>query len=741
MRRLALLVGGFTAACLVTVYVFAPPLIFVGIAAGLCVLAYLLRYRFCRRIAILLLGFVIGCAWCIGHRTLFHPADAQLKGSTTYVSATVEGLPSKTAYGWLLEVHLTAPKGGDAELYFQTEPAVLPGDTVRCTVEFPAVAEDAAAVDSSLFGKVLGEHEVISCPDPSPFYRLRRFAAKVRSRLYQLLDKDTAGFYSALVMSDKSGISPALRYAMSQCGTYHMVSLSGMHISLLMGFVSMLCGKRRALSACLGIPLLICFTLFSGAGTATTRAAVMQLLLLLAPLLRREYDSLTALSAALLLLLIKNPWSIASQSLQLSFLATAGIVLFSQRLRERLMPRSLPNRFCFHAVNAVFSGLSLTLSALLFTAPLLLIYFGIVSVLAPVTNLLLLAAITVCFPFALFTALICFLSPALGALLAYPLQWFYRYIVFVSDFFSRLPFCAVYAEAPLLSWGVILAQTILVLGLLLECRRVLAVVSSAAILTTGCLLHFLPPRQDGFTALNVGQGQCLIWQCCGKTVMFDCGGSGDETASSAVQWLLSHRSYAIDVLVLTHFDRDHVDGAARLLSRLPVGEVLIPADAPQCEEKARLLSAAAQNAVTVREVCELTRLSCDGGTVTIFPPMDGDNENNCGLSALASAGNCDILITGDMDIPTEIALARRYDLPDLEVLVAGHHGSAKSTGNALLELLSPELVLISVGQNPYGHPEYSTLKRIEHYGGTAYRTDQNGNLTVRWEPYGATQNG
>ena len=90
----------------------------------------------------------------------------------------------------------------------------------------------------------------------------------------------------------------------------------------------------------------------------------------------------------------------------------------------------------------------------------------------------------------------------------------------------------------------------------------------------------------------------------------------------------------------------------------------------------------------------------------------------------------DILITGDMDVAAEQILAVRHGPHDIEVLVAGHHGSRSSTGSALLQTVTPEIVVISVGRNSYGHPAPEVLARIDEIGALALRTDEAGTIVI-----------
>lgn len=143
-----------------------------------------------------------------------------------------------------------------------------------------------------------------------------------------------------------------------------------------------------------------------------------------------------------------------------------------------------------------------------------------------------------------------------------------------------------------------------------------------------------------------------------------------------------------------------------------------------------MLTAAERAGTSVNLVAENITAEFPGGTLQIFAPVKRGTDND-GISALMSVEEYDILITGDMDMQSEQLLALRHGLHDIEVLVAGHHGSKGSTGNALLQTVRPELVLISVGENSYGHPSPEVLQRIEDAGALVLRTDELGDIEIK----------
>jgi competence protein ComEC len=232
------------------------------------------------------------------------------------------------------------------------------------------------------------------------------------------------------------------------------------------------------------------------------------------------------------------------------------------------------------------------------------------------------------------------------------------------------------------------------------------------------------------TMLDVGQGQCILLQSKGKTFMVDCGGSYDETAANtAASTLLSQGILQLDGLILTHHDEDHIGAAAYLLQRVSA-EVLILPDIPDHEpEEAELL--AHHTGQVLRCTYELD-ITWKDTSLRIFGSQNAKDDNESSLCVLFQTEKCDILITGDRSIESEFTLATTKTLPKLDILVAGHHGSKNSTGDYLLGVTRPDLVLISVGKdNSYGHPAEQTLARLEAYGCQVRRTDLDGTIIIR----------
>jgi competence protein ComEC len=146
---------------------------------------------------------------------------------------------------------------------------------------------------------------------------------------------------------------------------------------------------------------------------------------------------------------------------------------------------------------------------------------------------------------------------------------------------------------------------------------------------------------------------------------------------------------------------------------------------------------AQRHGVKVKTVTRETLCALGEAMVTIYPPVGAGDMNEQGLTVLATAEDFDVLITGDMKDSTERKLVEQYPLPDVEVLLVGHHGSKYSSHEDFLAAVKPEIAIISVGDNSYGHPTAEAIGRLEAVGAVVRRTDEEGDITI----YGGEEDG
>ena len=208
------------------------------------------------------------------------------------------------------------------------------------------------------------------------------------------------------------------------------------------------------------------------------------------------------------------------------------------------------------------------------------------------------------------------------------------------------------------------------------------------------------------TALDVSQGQSVVFSSGRSCVMVDCGGRStvEDPGDIAAHKLLAQGYRGLDLLVLTHPHDDHVNGVLRLMHWLPVRTTVVRVDMEQT-------------------------LTAGGISVRLYPePCTGREDGS--MIVLTSIGTYDTLIPGDVDSAAEAKFLADCTYPDIELLLVGHHGSKKSTCDAWLDAIAPDAAIISVGYNNYGHPTVETLARLQARDIPIYRTDRMGDVTV-----------
>ena len=249
---------------------------------------------------------------------------------------------------------------------------------------------------------------------------------------------------------------------------------------------------------------------------------------------------------------------------------------------------------------------------------------------------------------------------------------------------------------------------------------------------TVLLLSPLVPAagDDSITVLDVGQGLSVVIVSEGRAAVVDCGSSSGEDAGFITHEYLSNLGLTtIDLLVLTHFHADHVNGVEYLLSRINISALAIP-DPEGSYIAEDIIGLARKRGTDIIYVTGVHSASLGSTELILYPQYGFGDENERGL-AILSLGDVSALITGDMNSTSERSLLRFVDLPDIALLVAGHHGSRFSSSEELLASVTPEIAVISVGRNSYGHPSGETLDRFRYFSVTVFRTDQIGHVTVR----------
>lgn len=724
-------------------------------AAGALALASLLwallgrRTPHFRRVLLVLLPLMVSLLYFSAYRALVRQPVQALCGGEHDFSAAVCDWPEATEHGAKVTIRLHGLLGAKAVYYGDDDLLSLrPGDALSGTAWWNDVAAigdgDLRQFSSRGVYALLYDRDTLTvqpAPDMPLGYAPQYAAKALRDKLAQLWDDPSVlGFLTAELTGDKSLLPEEDYVAMQETGLAHIFAVSGLHCAFLVTLLSLLIPPTRRRTLCaVASAVLVFYMLLTGLSPSVARACVMQLFLLSAPLFRRGSDPLTSLAAALTAILLVNPYAVGSVSLQLSFAATLGMVLLSGRLYKSFTAwYGGRNRTVRAVLYFVAANLAATLGALVFTAPLTAYYFNILSLVAPLAGLLAVPAAGYAFMSAFVSALLGLVWTPLGHLAGYVPFLLVKYILWVAHLLLAVPYHAVYfTNVYLRVWLLYVYAAFLGCAVTPDGKRKYALASALTVLTLAACL-WLNSRWQQYGAfraavLDVGQGESVALCSGSEAALVDCGSSNSyvDAGSVAADALQSAGIRRLSAVIVTHYHADHTNGLTEVLTRLPVDTLYLPDIEDEYGVRDRLVSLAAHQGADVVFVTEPTRIALGEAVLTVYPPLltTGDL-NEQGLTALATAGDFDLLITGDMAGQTEQLLAQTYPLPDVEVLVVSHHGSRYSSDESFLRAVTPDNAVISVGDNRYGHPAEETLRRLQAVGAAVWRTDQQGSIRI-----------
>lgn len=570
--------------------------------------------------------------------------------------------------------------------------------------------------------------------------------AAVRDRLAAALPgAPHAGVVTGLAIGDQNGIPAHAWQQFAATGTSHLMSISGLHVTMLAGLVATLAGAlwrrvswlvqripvRRA-SVLAGGLAALAYTLLAGAGVPAQRTLFM--LLVAGCALWRGHTARPArvLLVALALVLAIDPWAVLSPGFWLSF-AAVGILLFAAAAawQSAAGQAAWPDRWRAALVGWGMTQWAVTLG----TLPIVLWYFQQFSLVSPLAN-------AVAIP--LISGLVAPLSVAAGLLPAplsgWSAQAAHTLLTPLMDllaWFAGLPW-SVWQQARPPQWAAALGAVGAICLLLprgVPGRGVGLLAMTPLLLPPAA---GIPDGEARVSLLDVGQGQATLVQTRAHSLLFDTGpasGSGSDAGSRIVLPVLRVAGIErLDRIVVSHEDSDHAGGLGSILAGVGVAtwQSSIPASHP-------LRAPATAHQPLEHQPCIAgDRWQWDGVDFQILHPsasayMENPDANARSCVLRIEAGGRRLLLTGDIEAADEMRLAREQPAAvQADFLQAPHHGSASSSSDVFLAATQAAHVLIPVGhRNRYRHPHPNVIDRFERHGRRVWRTDQDGAIHVR----------
>ena len=593
-----------------------------------------------------------------------------------------------------------------------------------------------------------------------------RYESEVLFR--KLLGEKNGATASAMVLGRKKGMDSEVKALYQGAGISHLLAISGLHLSLIGAGLFGLLKKVRlpvALSAGISTWILIVYAQLTGMGISTRRALVMFLLFLAAGLLKRTPDLPTSLAVAALLLLVPRPQRILDAGFQLSFSAVLGIAVMipvlqdgwedaapSLRVTDGVagwnIARTAIVRTCRLLRKNILAGLGITMTML----PFLLIHFYEWSPWSVLLNLAVIPLMGILLPCLIGLQLVARLTAFTHCLelpqhlLCTAIEAIFSCYEQLCRFTTALPGSILHTGYP--TWQTLTAYTIGLIALAVSGKKLRPHLRlAAAVCLMGIFLIRLPGELN-VTMLDVGQGECVGIETREHHVYLVDAGSTSKKKTGQYQiipWLKYIGTRSVEGIFITHWDEDHISAVGELLewsksSRVKIRRIFLPDVALKDEVLETLLQQIEEAEVSVEYLSAGEHMTDGALQISCLHPYAKkvpEDRNDASLVLRLSQGDFQMLLTGDLEKSGEdwlVEQARPATQNSLRctILDAGHHGASNATGEALLDLAQPELVLISCGKNNrYGHPAPETLKRLEERGIRWYSTAEVGAIQVQ----------
>lgn len=648
-----------------------------------------------------------------------------------------------------------------------TEKANLVGIKIQITgkVVLPTPQRNPGLFDYRLYLKTRGVQTMLDAETVNlilvagPINPIQHELAQLRLDFLVLLSRflntNSMALLAGMLFGDISFLEESLYEAFQKNGTAHILSVSGIHISLIYGYLELITGRRKGLIPnAVTVTMLLFYAALSGFSVSVVRSVFMILVYIASKLLHRRYDMTASTAFTAMVLLLYQPYYLFSIGFQLSYLAvfTLSVVIpwVNQRMRALLVGRE-KGPFAF-----ILRAFVPTVAIQLGMAPVTSYVFSYFSISGFFLNLPVIALSGVVIPIGLLLFLLAQVSVTLFSFFTIPADLICRAIIWLNQTVYDTGFAYVSVGSPSASF-----VALYYLFLFYSCselghhhyrigdRKVMAVVAAmlllSSILVTGVLQRDI--RNADLIFLDVGQGDCLhIKTPEGKNMLIDSGGSVfyDVGEKIILPYLLKNGVSKLDLAIVSHLHTDHYQGLVSLSKHMEIKQLIVYRG-----YEYSLSQIVAETGLKPDQICfveqgDRIRLGKEVYVDFLYPESNeeepsassieqkDENENN--LVVRLTYLNTSVMMTGDLTPSDEQKILTSYqdnqELLQTDILKVAHHGSRFSTTDAFLDEIDPDIAVIQVGKNNFGHPHPSIIEKLEQRDIMVYRNDQSGAIMV-----------
>lgn len=639
-----------------------------------------------------------------------------------------------------LKIMFYAPKGTK---FYRGDEVVLRGVTPEIPKNMKNFDYNSYLKAKGVFLTVFAPREKIEVTKEGRGFL--RFFGILRDRIIENnnknLDGELAGVVNAITTGDKSGLSGNIKRAFSTSGVSHLLAISGLHLTILVSLIGAFLNDefyivKRFVKPIFSIVTTSFIMLITGMGYSVMRAGIMLLIMNFSLLSGRGRNSINSLMIAGTVIIFLNPYAVFDVGFELSFFATLGIVLFSTKICGFLVR--------FLRIKWLCGSIAVTVSAQVFTLPLIVLYYGNIGIYSIVANIVIVPVFTILLLVSMIFCLVSLMPlPGFVTMLFTGNIFVYEKLSYIiARFISRLPFASIPVTG--FSFAIMLIFAVSLYGLYKIYKNGMYKPVCVA-LSAVCLAGIFYVNYDGrdlrVNFVDVGQGACShIKTPGGENILIDCGVSkyysNDDIARSTVEPYFNKNGVThIDYAILSHYHDDHFSGLISLMNDGLIDCIVLPRNrsADDEEDYQNIRNTAIMNDVDIKYFSRGNEIYPDGenGGVKIYAisPFVTDDwkQNSESLVLKLTYKGKGFLFTGDIE--NDVMKTLKSDEITADVIQSPHHGSKSSDDNNFYRNTQADCSVISVGKgNSYNHPHKEHLGALKENGIRIFRTDECGTV-------------
>lgn len=579
------------------------------------------------------------------------------------------------------------------------------------------------------------------CDKSTGYSYFGQFLQEIRQKAGTILDEAAgsyAGIFQAMILGERENLDAETKMQYQMAGIMHILAISGLHISFVgMGFFRLLkkAGAGNGVAGAASAFLIYAYGIMTGGSVSAMRAVGMFLVLVGAGIAGRSYDLLSAMALSAIVLLLDAPAYLYSLSFLLSFGAVIGIGALTPEICSLL-----------NLEKKTAKSLAGSVIVWLMTLPIALRAYGEVSLAGVILNLLVLPTSGIVLASGIFALPVGIFVIEIAKRVVFPGKCVLFLYEKLCEVVGWIPHSTWIAGSPQL-WQCAVYYVMLGVAFM-GVKWGKKAASVALVILAVVFLGYHSRNGLTITCLDIGQGDCCVLKMPGGENFLIDGGSSNKKNTAVCQILpyLKNQGIAtLDGIFVSHTDQDHISGIEELLelcaqnlATVRVKNLILPDWNTTGEEYEKLKMLAEQTGILVQTAREGNLLKTKEAQIEILAPengADGSDTNEDGMVMEVHFGKFRGLFTGDIGAETEKKLLDSME--DVDFLKVAHHGSKYSTCQGFLDVVSPEIAVVSCSaKNTYGHPSADTIKRLEDCGAQVEYTMKNGAITVQTDGEG-----